>query len=155
MTTPTQPQPTAPAEQPRPVPPKPVAPKPVPQDEPVIMKIVLDAEQVDAQFVCLFSRAADQFNQNAQVKGFWEAPVNVPEKLALMHSEISEALEAVRNGNPPDDKVPEFSSLEMELADVMIRVMDFGRQHNLRLAEAILAKHKYNKTRPFKHGKRF
>jgi NTP pyrophosphatase (non-canonical NTP hydrolase) len=69
-----------------------------------------------------------------------------------MHSELSEALEALRHDNPPDDKIPNFSGLEAELADVIIRIMDFSAHYNLAIAEAILAKIEFNKTREFKHG---
>lgn len=80
---------------------------------------------------------------------------NTGEMLALIHSEISEALEAVRKGNPPDDKIPQFSGLEAELADTVIRIMDLGAAQDLRIAEAIVAKMNYNRTRKRKHGKEF
>ena len=73
-------------------------------------------------------------------------------KIALMHSELSEALEAVRNGNPQSEKIPEFTLLEEELADVVLRIMNFGGQLKLRIAEAIVAKDEYNSNRPYKHG---
>ena len=73
----------------------------------------------------------------------------------LMVSELGEALEGYRHGNPPDSHCPEYTSLEVELADCVIRIMDFSKGFNLRLGEAIKAKHEYNKSRPFKHGKRF
>jgi len=73
-----------------------------------------------------------------------------------MHSELSEALEALRHDNPPDDHIPEFSGTEAELADVIIRIMDYAELRGLRLAEAIVAKHEYNRNRPLRHGgKRF
>jgi NTP pyrophosphatase (non-canonical NTP hydrolase) len=37
-----------------------------------------------------------------------------------MHSELSEALEALRSGNKPDDHIPAFSGLAAELADVLL-----------------------------------
>lgn len=77
---------------------------------------------------------------------------NDAEMLALLHSEISEGLEGLRNRNPPDDKVPEFSSIEAELADVIIRIMDLSVMREWRVAEAIIAKMKMNATRPERHG---
>jgi len=73
-----------------------------------------------------------------------------------MHSELSEALEALRHGNGPDDHIPQFFWTEAELADVVIRIMDYGAARGLRVAEAIEAKMDYNAGREKMHGgKRF
>lgn len=100
---------------------------------------------------------ASDVHQNAKDKGFWEEGVdrNNGEMLALIHSEISEALEALRTGNPPDDKLPEFSSVEVELADAVIRIMDLAHARGWRVAQAVEAKARFNTIRSHKHGKEF
>lgn len=71
------------------------------------------------------------------------------EMLALIHSEVSEAL---RQGNPPDDKIPQFSGAEAELADVIIRIMDLSCARNWDVAGAVTAKIEMNKSREKMHG---
>lgn len=77
---------------------------------------------------------------------------NDGEKIALMHSELSEALDALRHGDPPSDHIPEFSGVEEELADVIIRIADYARHKGLDVAGAIVAKVAFNVDRPYKHG---
>jgi hypothetical protein len=69
-----------------------------------------------------------------------------------MHSELSEAPEALKKGNPPDSKLPEFSNVEFERANVIIRIMDMSANRKWRVAEARVAKHEFNKSRLHKHG---
>lgn len=71
-------------------------------------------------------------------------PLFVPTKLALIASEVSEALEAHRT---KDD-----AHIAEELADVVIRTMDLSEALGIDLAEAILKKAKANEARSFKHG---
>ena len=89
--------------------------------------------------------------------GFWEEGTqrNKAECIALMHSELSEALEALRGGNPKSDKIEGYSQVEEELADAVIRILDFCGGFNLDLQGAIIAKLAYNENRPFKHNKAF
>ena len=87
-------------------------------------------------------------------KGFWDETVDVHfilSKLALVHSEVSEVLEAIRKSQG-DDKIVE------EIADTMIRLLDvWAALKNAgivtkSLDDALVEKIAVNKTRPHKHG---
>jgi len=93
-----------------------------------------------------------QVHQTAKEKGWWDTPREDGTLIALMHSELSEALEALRKGNPMDEHCPDYWSASVELADVIIRILDFAEWHDYDVIGAMLAKAEYNKGRSHKHG---
>lgn len=88
-----------------------------------------------------------------QNKKWWEDPAtgerikrNKGEMIALMHSELSECLEGIRK-DLMDDKLPHRKMEEVELADTVIRILDYAHGHGLDLAGAIYEKLLYNQRR--------
>lgn len=70
----------------------------------------------------------------------------VAEKLCLIHSEVSEAMEGARK-NLMDDKLPHRKMIEVELADAVIRILDLSGALGLNIGAAIQEKRQYNAVR--------
>lgn len=111
-------------------------------------------KHMQANFILGFNQMSRAVHELAKEKGFWSS-TNFGEKCALIHSEVSETVEAKRRGNPTSKKIPPFSHCEEELADTVIRIMDLAYANDFDLAGAIIAKNEYNKGREHKHGKDF
>lgn len=94
------------------------------------------------------NRFIKECHRIAKRKGWWKDERNEGELIALMHSELSEALEAMRNHAQLDD-------IAEELADCCIRIFDYCGARNIDLEKALLKKIEYNKKRPYRHGKKF
>ena len=77
---------------------------------------------------------------------------NKAEQLLLIHSEISEAAECLRKDDKQSGHIKNYLAIEEELADAVIRICNYCYANDLRLANAILEKLEFNKTREFRHG---
>jgi diadenosine tetraphosphatase ApaH/serine/threonine PP2A family protein phosphatase len=118
-------------------------------------------------------------HQCAVDHGWWEnGDRNMGEMIALMHSELSEALEEYRDSEPylyfRLDEPPAGSGmvgpqkwegveqlagvlgkpegLAAEFADVIIRILDTCERLDIPITRALIVKHNYNLTRPYRHG---
>lgn len=118
---------------------------------------------------------ANRAHRTARAKGWWEhqeveretlygteveleferVRFTIPEKLCLIHSEVSEALEDYRVGRlattrrESDGKPEGFAT---ELADIVIRVMDLAGALGIDLQAEIERKMDFNDTRSHRHG---
>jgi NTP pyrophosphatase (non-canonical NTP hydrolase) len=98
----------------------------------------------------------DTCHYAAKRAGWWQTNDGTPvqdnpyafsNKLALIHSEISEAMEGDRK-NLKDDKLPHRDMREVELADAVIRIFDLAGAYKMDLGGAIAEKMDFNATRP-------
>ena len=102
--------------------------------------------------------------QTAVNKGWHDVPRSAGEAMLLMHSEISEACEEYRRGRPVNEVYTLLGSEQVpggpqkpegvptELADCVIRIMDFCGEHGIDLQAVIEQKMEFNRSRPYRHG---
>jgi NTP pyrophosphatase (non-canonical NTP hydrolase) len=115
---------------------------------------------------------AERIYRNAKKHGFHKRGENLPEKLMLIVSEVSEACEALRRGKRFEGSLraglrdfrnlPEVvfeadvkDTFEDEIADAIIRLLDLAHSVGMDVNFHVREKMRYNESRPFKHGKLF
>ena len=100
--------------------------------------------------------------------GWYDEPVPFPLAVALLHSEVSEALEAWRQWGTEDatmpvahldgtgnlDGPPKPEGVGSEFADLLIRLLDYAHRFGVDLEAEYRRKMAFNQTRPYRHGKR-
>jgi NTP pyrophosphatase (non-canonical NTP hydrolase) len=102
-----------------------------------------------------FNEFARKMHEIAIEKGWWSEERRFGELIALMHSELSEALEEARNGKSPQTIYFEGEKprgIPIEFADLIIRLADVCGKLGIDMDEAIQLKVEYNKKRPYRHG---
>lgn len=111
----------------------------------------------DEDFGRCYKKVAEKVHHLMALQGFWKdgKKRNVCNPIALAHSELSEALECFRLGNPPDKNISEMSGGEVQLSDVLGILMDMEVGYGLNISGALSKKMQFNKTRGYLHGKEF
>lgn len=126
---------------------------------------------------------ARDIHTNAVEHGFWEPKMEFNTALMLIVGEIAEAMEEHRAGRPMvwhqcawdgepcnedsvcdhlvgdgcdvGDRLEKPEGIAVEMADALIRILDWFGSEGLDVEAIVKEKHEYNKTRPYKHGKRY
>ena len=118
------------------------------------------------------NQLAAEIHQNAMEKGWWEGPPTFGDIVALCHSELSEALEAYRDGEelvhgccghctfqescdhpaPAGETRCKPEGVAVEMIDCIMRILDWCAMEGVDVDGLLRMKLEYNKGRPYRHG---
>lgn len=116
-----------------------------------------ETDPVKFEPVDLFDELAKDIHPINVEKGFWSDPVIMDKyvaKLALIHSEVTEVLEALRKGQGPDAVTEEFADILIRLFDLYGTLVEAG-EASPELYRVMEDKIEKNRNRPTKHGNRW
>lgn len=130
----------------------------------------------------MLNELSKEIHQTSVEHGWWNPAPSFGEVIALCHSELSEALEEYRSDHPtiwyactegeyiqcnPKDiydctmygcenecayRSSKAEGIAVEMADCLIRILDWAGHEGVDMDAIVRDKMKYNKTRPFRHG---
>ena len=101
---------------------------------------------------------AAAIHEYAKDKGWWDQPRAIGDIFILFTSEVAEAYEEYRNGHEVTETYYKEGAptkpegVPTELADVIIRILDFAQWAGIDLQDIMAKKHAYNQTRAYRHG---
>ena len=131
-------------------------------------KTICVNESIHTNVLFLYmNKLRDKIHRLTKEKGFWDKPRETGTMLMLIVSEIAEAMEADRKDRYAQPELLDESNflesfeknvkdtLEDEMADTIIRALDFCGANNIDIDWHIEKKLQYNATRPKMHGKKY
>jgi NTP pyrophosphatase (non-canonical NTP hydrolase) len=104
----------------------------------------------------MLTQLIQTIHKNSIDHGWYDKERSFGDITALIHSEVTEAFEEYRNGHDPQEiyfsEGGKPEGVGIELADAIIRILDYCGAAGIDIDECIRIKHEYNVSRPYRHG---